>query len=148
INGGSGADGQTLTLADATKAAPTALGEQGGGLGFAGISGIAVGFDTWENSVNPSNNFVGISDGSAGEGVLHWLSTSTAIPALRTATRHVKIETLSGTLNVWVEGTKYLSTAVTLPPKVYVGFTGGTGGSNDIHKAANVSISGEPVVEK
>ncbi len=148
INGGSGADGQALALADATKAAPTALGEQGGGLGFGGISGIAVGFDTWKNSVNPSNNFVGITDGSAGAGLLHWLATSTAIPALRTATRHVKIETLNGTVNVWVEGTKYLSTAVTLPPKVLVGFTGGTGGANDVHKAANVTISGEPAVEK
>ena len=143
INGGSGADGQTLTFADATKAAPTALGEQGGGLGFAGISGIAVAFDTYKNSANPSSNFAGISDGSAGAGLLHWLATSTAIPALRTATRHVKIETLNGTISVWMEGTKYLSTAVTLPEKVFVGFTGGTGGSNDIHKAANVTIAGE-----
>ena len=148
INGGSGADGQTLTLADAGKAAPTALGEQGGGLGFGGISGIAVAFDTYKNSVNPSSNFTGISDGSAGAGLLHWLATSTAIPALRTATRHVKIETLNGTVNVYVEGTKYLSTAVTLPEKVLVGFTGGTGGSNDIHKAANVTISGETVKEE
>ncbi len=148
IGSGSGADGQTLTFADATKAAPTALGEQGGGLGFAGISGIAVAFDTYKNSVNPSSNFAGITDGSAGAGLLHWLATSTAIPALRTATRHVKIETLNGTVNVSVEGTKYLSTAVTLPEKVYVGFTGGTGGSNDIHKAANVTISGETAAEK
>ena len=148
INGGSGADGQTLTFADAGKAAPTALGEQGGGLGFGGISGIAVAFDTYKNSVNPSSNFTGIADGSAGAGLLHWLATSTAIPALRTATRHIKIETLEGTVNVFVEGTKYLSTAVTLPSKVYVGFTGGTGGLNDIHKAANVTISGEAAVEK
>ncbi len=149
INGGSGADGQTLTFADASKSSPTALGEQGGGLGFAGIPGIAVGFDTYKNTVNPSSNFAGISDGAGTTaGTLHWLSTATTIPALRTATRHIKVETLNGTVNVWVEGTKYLSTAVTLPEKVYVGFTGGTGGSNDIHKAANVTISGEPVVEK
>ena len=149
INGGSGADGQTLTFADATKASPSALGEQGGGLGFAGISGVAVGFDTYKNSANPSNNFAGISNGAGTTaGTLNWLATSTTIPALRTATRHVKVETLNGTVSVWVEGTKYLSTAVTLPAKVLVGFTGGTGGSNDIHKAANVTISGEPVAEK
>ncbi len=149
INGGSGADGQTVTFADASKAAPTALGEQGGGLGFAGISGIAVGFDTYKNSANPSSNFVGISNGAGtSAGTLNWLATSTTIPALRTATRHIKVETLNGTVNVFVEGTRYLSTAVTLPAKVLVGFTGGTGGSNDIHKAANVAISGEPVVEK
>jgi hypothetical protein len=149
INGGSGADGQTLTFADATKASPTALGEQGGGLGFAGISGVAVGFDTYKNAANPSSNFAGISNGAGtSAGTLNWLATSTTIPALRTATRHVKVETLNGTVSVWVEGTKYLSTAVTLPAKVLVGFTGGTGGSNDIHKAANVTISGEPVAEK
>jgi Bacterial lectin/PQQ-like domain/Abnormal spindle-like microcephaly-assoc'd, ASPM-SPD-2-Hydin len=144
IGSGSGADGQTLTFADASKAAPTALGERGGGLGFAGISGIAVGFDTYKNAVNPSNNFVGISDGAgSAAGTLHWLATSTAIPALRTATRHVKVEALNGTLTVWVEGTQALSTSVTLPPEVYLGFTGGTGGLTDVHQAANVKITGE-----
>ena len=118
-SGSGGADGQTLTFADATKAGPTALGEDGGGLGFAGISGIAVAFDTFQNSVNPSNNFVGISDGAGTTaGTLHWLSTSTAIPALRTGTHKVKVETLNGTITVWVDGSQALSTAVTLPPKV------------------------------
>ena len=144
IGSGTGADGQTLTFADASKAAPTALGEEGGGLGFAGISGIAVAFDTYKNSVNPSNNFVGITDGlGSGAGLLHWLATSTSIPALRTATRHVKVETLNGTLTVWVEGTKALSAAVTMPPQVLLGFTGGTGYFNDLHKAANVTVAGD-----
>ena len=142
IGSGTGADGQTLTFADASKAAPSALGEEGGGLGFAGISGIAVAFDTYKNSVNPSNNFVGVSDGRGTEaGTLHWLATSTSIPALRTATRHVKVEVLEGTVTVWVEGTKYLSTAVAMPAKVLLGFTGGTGGATDVHKAANVTVA-------
>ena len=143
-SGSGGADGQTLTFADATKAGPTALGEDGGGLGFAGISGIAVAFDTFKNSVNPSNNFVGISDGAGTTaGTLHWLSTSTAIPALRTGTHKVKVETLNGTVTVWIDGTQALSTAVTLPPKVLLGFTGGTGYYDDIHKVAAVSVTGE-----
>ena len=143
IGSGTGADGQTLTFADASKAAPTALGEKGGGLGFAGISGIAVAFDTWKNSANPSNNFVGISDGSAGAGLLHWLSTATSIPGLRTATRHIKIETLNGTITVWIDGAQALTGTFALPPKVLLGFTGGTGGSNDLHKAANVTVTGD-----
>jgi len=143
IGSGTGADGQTLAFADASKAAPTALGEEGGGLGFAGISGIAVAFDTYKNSANPSNNFVGISDGTGSTaGTLHWLATSSSIPALRTAVRHIKVEVLEGTITVWVEGTKYLTTTVTMPPKVLVGFTGGTGGLTDLHKAANVAIAG------
>src|SRR6185312_3555963 len=142
IGSGTGADGQTLAFADASKAAPTALGEAGGGLGFAGVSGIAVAFDTYQNAANPSNNFVGVSDGPGTEaGLLHWLATSTSIPALRTATRHVKVEVLEGTIAVWVEGTKYLTSTVTMPPKVLVGFTGGTGGLNDAHQVANVTGS-------
>src|SRR5262249_47029051 len=63
IDGGNGADGLTLTLADASSTAPTALGAAGGGLGFSGIQGIAIAFDTFQNGVNPSDNFVGIADG-------------------------------------------------------------------------------------
>ncbi len=144
ISGGTGADGQTVTFADASKATGTALGEKGGGLGFSGIPGIAVAFDTYKNSANPSNNFVGISDGPASKAdLLHWIATSSTIPALRTATRHIKVETLNGTITVWVDGAKALSAAVTLPPKVLVGFTGATGGSTDVHQAANVSVTGE-----
>ena len=146
IGGGNvGADGQTLTFADASKATPASLGVSGGGLGFSGIPGIAVAFDTYKNSANPSNNFVGITNGpGSASDLLHWLSTSTSIPALRTATRHVKIEALNGTITVWVEGTQVLSTAVTLPPEVLIGFTGGSGYYTDLHKVANVLISGEP----
>ncbi|MEA2215198.1 MAG: hypothetical protein QOK19_759 [Solirubrobacteraceae bacterium] len=144
IGTGTGADGQTLTFADAAKAAPTSLGEDGGGLGFAGIPGIAVAFDTYKNSVNPSNNFVGVSDGlGSGAGLLHWLATSTTIPALRTATRHVKVEALNGTLTVWVDGAKALTAAVALPSQVFLGFTGGAGYFNDLHKAANVTVAGD-----
>jgi iron transport multicopper oxidase len=146
IGGGSGADGQTVTFADASKVtAASALGEKGGGLGFSGIPGTAVAFDTFQNSVNPSNNFVGITNGPASKpDLLHWLATSSAIPGLRTATRHIKIEVLNGVVTVWVDGAKALSLAVTLPPKVLVGFTGGTGGVDDAHQAANVSVTGEP----
>lgn len=144
IGSGTGADGQTLLFADASKATPASLGEDGGGLGFAGIPGIAVAFDTYKNAANPSNNFVGVSDGlGAGPGLLHWLATSSSIPGLRTATRHVKVEALSGTLTVWVEGTKTLSVAAALPAKVLLGFTGGSGYYTDVHKAANVTIGGD-----
>ncbi len=144
IGSGTGADGQTLTLADASRAAPSAIGEDGGGLGFDGISGIAIAFDTYKNAANPSNNFVGISDGAgSGAGLLHWLATSTSIPALRNAVRRIKVETLNGTVTVWIEGTKVLSANVTLPASVLLGFTGGTGYFNDLHKVAGVKIGGD-----
>ena len=51
----------TFTLADASVTKPTALGNNGGGEGFSGITGIAVSLDTWQNTTDPSSNFVGIA---------------------------------------------------------------------------------------
>ena len=61
IGPGAGADGMTFTLADASVTAPTALGANGGGEGFSGITGVAVSLDTWQNGADPSSNFVGIA---------------------------------------------------------------------------------------
>ena len=142
INSGSGADGQTLAFADASKATPASLGEQGGGLGFSGIPGVAVAFDTYQNAVNPSNNFVGITNGTgAAPDQLNWLYTTSSIPNLRSATRHIKVEVLGEAITVWIEGTRALSGTVALPPQVYLGFTGGTGGLTDVHEVSNVVVS-------
>ena len=144
INSGTGADGQTLAFADASKATSAALGVKGGGLGFSGIPGIAVAFDTYKGTGAPSNNFVGISDGAgAAANTLHWLSTAALASSLRSATRHVKVEVLSGAITVWIEGVKVLTGTATLPPNVYLGFTGGTGGLTDVHQVANVAVTGE-----
>ena len=52
----------TFTLADASVTKPTALGVNGGGEGFAGITGDRVSLDTWQNTADPSSNFVGHRD--------------------------------------------------------------------------------------
>src|SRR5205814_10714099 len=116
IGGGSGADGLTLVLADPARGAtPSSLGEPGGGLGFGGIAGLAVAFDTYKNSVNPSNNFVGVSDGKGSSaGLLHWLGTAPVSMPLRNTTHRVKITTSSGAITVWIDGTKIGSVPVTL----------------------------------
>ena len=78
IGGGSGADGLALVFGDASRgAAPTSVGQGGGGLGFSGIPGVAVALDTFKNAVNPSSNFAGVSDGpvSTAADLLHWLAT-------------------------------------------------------------------------
>lgn len=146
INGGgtSGADGQTLVLADAAAARPTALGPSGGALGYSGIPGIAVAFDTYRGTVDPSANFVGIANGTNGAAdQLAWLATSSAIPNLRTATRHVVVDLDAGVLSVSIDGTQYLSQAVSLAPNVLLGFTGATGWVLDNHQVSNVVISGD-----
>jgi hypothetical protein len=146
IGGGgtSGADGQTLVLADAAVARPTALGASGGALGYSGIPGIAVAFDTYRGAVDPSANFVGIANGTNGAvDRLFWLATSSAIPNLRTAVRHVVVDVDAGVIRVSIDGTQYLSQAVTLPPNVLLGFTGATGWVLDNHQVSNVAISGD-----
>lgn len=144
IGGGSGADGLTLTFADPSRgAAPTSLGAVGGGLGFSGIPGVAVALDTYRNAVNPSANFVGITDGPGTQAdYLHWTATTTTIPELRTATRHVKVQVAAGTMTVSIGGSVVLSTAVSLPPTAYLGFTGATGGSTDRHAISHLFVGG------
>ena len=142
IGSGSGADGLTFTLADARVSQPTALGVNGGGEGFSGITGIAVSLDTWQNAVNPSSNFVGIAigaiPGAANE--LNYVTTNSSIPSLQNAVHHFVVTTSSTGITVTMDGTQVLSDKASLPPSVLVGFTGGTGGFNDIHQVQNVVI--------
>ena len=144
IDSGSGADGLALTFADPTAGAtPKALGTSGGGLGFSGIPGVAVALDTFQASGNPSDNFVGVSDGglTPGSDILHWLATSTNVPFLRQAPAHVVVTLANGAITVTVNGTDVIVQPVSLPPRVLVGFTGGNGGLADRHAVANVAIT-------
>ena len=144
IGSGSGADGLTFTLADASVTQPTALGDNGGGLGFSGIHGIAVAFDTWKSSVNPSNNFVGIGTYNSTQQQVNYVTTNSSIPALRNTVHHVVVSTNATGIVVTMDGTQVLSYATALPSKVLVGFTGATGGFNDIHQVQNVNITTGP----
>ncbi len=142
IGSGSGADGLTFTLADAGSTAPTALGVAGGGEGYSGITGIAVSLDTYKNSVNPSSNFVGIATGPGSNAdELNYVTTNSSIASLRNTVHHFVVTTSSAGLSVTMDGTPVLNYATALPPSVLVGFTGGTGGSTDIHAVQNVSIT-------
>jgi hypothetical protein len=145
IGSGSGADGMTFTIADASVTKPTALGAAGGGLGFSGIKGIAVALVTFKNSVNPSNNFVGIATGpGSSPDTLHYATTNSSIASLRNAVHHVVVTTFSTGLSVTMDGSQVINYATSLPSSVLVGFTGGTGGQNDVHQVQNVSISDGP----
>jgi hypothetical protein len=141
IGSGSGADGLTFTLADASVTKPTALGDNGGGLGFSGITGVAVAFDTWKSTVNPSNNFVGIGTTNSEQQQVNYVTTNSSIPALRNTVHHVVVTTNTNGISVTMDGNLVLAYNVTLPPKVLIGFTGATGGFNDIHQVQNVNIS-------
>ncbi|MEV6924607.1 choice-of-anchor D domain-containing protein [Dactylosporangium sp. NPDC051485] len=141
IGDGTGADGLSFMLLDATKSGPTSVGQGGGGLGFSGLSGVCVAFVTYPQPGYPSNNFVGISTAGAGRN-LTFAATATAIPNLRAGTHTVQVTAGgSGNLIVSIDGVKALDTTVALPASALVGFSGATGGSNDVHEVSNVNIS-------
>jgi hypothetical protein len=143
IGFGTGAEGLTVMFADAGRGAgPTSLGAGGGGLGFAGIPGLAVALDTFQSPGDPGSNFVGLTDGAGvPPAPLHWLTTSTEIPYLR-ANRHIDASIVGGFLAVRVDGTLVLTRdGVALPSNVQIGFTGATGDLTDHHMVTSVSIS-------
>jgi hypothetical protein len=148
IGGGGGADGLTLAFADAATAHPTAVGTNGSRLGFGGIPGVAVALATYPSATNTSANSIGVVNGVTSAG-LRWKTISTAIPQLRTGTHLVSVKARDGRLSVLVDGLATFNLAVTLPSKVYLGFTGATGGITDVHSVSSVQITtGPPIVPK
>lgn len=139
IGGGSGADGMTFTLID--PASTARIGSDGGGLGYSGITGVAVTIDTFKNggSADPSSNFMSIATSGTGSN-LTYAATSIAVPNLR-STHHYDIGITGGRLIVGVDGLNVFDQAVTLPSTVLPAFTAGNGGASDIHSISNVEIS-------
>lgn len=150
LGGGEGADGMALVLADAAQQAPTALGAEGGGLGFAGVRGVALALDTYFNDGEPSANFVGFARSpAAGQaGGYDWLATKALTAPLRgdlPLLHHVRFYVANpgatpSVLVAEVDGIEVLRTMQTLPSSVYVGFSAGNGGATDLHAVSGVSI--------
>jgi hypothetical protein len=140
IDQGNGADGAAFVLGNpAAGAAPTMVGGSGGALGAAGIPGVAVTFDTFQNTGDPSNNFIGIA--VTGGGLTYSGRTSTAIPTLRNSTQTIDVQVAGGVMTVKVGGVTKLTSTLALPATAYVGFTASTGGLTDRHMVSAVSIS-------
>lgn len=167
--GGSGADGISLFLLDATKGLPSALGAAGGGLSYAGISGgyIGIGIDEWGNFPNPAcggggcsggpgflPNYVAVRGSSTGgnayiggasPGFSLWSNTSPR----SAATQHTYSITMtsSGLVSVSIDGTVRLSNinafsqTGAIPAYLRVGIAGSTGGATNVHEIRSLSIS-------
>jgi hypothetical protein len=149
ISDGSGADGLAFVLARAASAGDLApygdgLINQGWGLGYLGMDGFAVEFDTFKDLGNgdPNDNHVALvrtSDGThlmtgTPSGTLH--STGSHTAHVRVAANHVTVE---------VDGTKTidadLPTSLGWPTDpVYFGFTGASGTFNDRHAVSDFTL--------
>ena len=142
-NGGTGADGLTFMLLDPARTNATSLGAGGVGLGFQGLTGVAVCFVTYAHTGYPSSNFVGVTTGATTtDGSLVFAATSTNVPPLRTGTHTVRVSTAaSGALVIAVDGIVVLQSSVALPPTALIGFSGGTGGRTDVHAVSGIGIT-------
>lgn len=141
IGGGTGADGMTFALLSAAGSTPRSLGTGGGGLGFAGLPGVAVTLDTYRNGSDPSANFLGLSAGSSG-GAPTYVATTTNIPALRTGTHAVSVKVTGTTVTVYVDGAQRLAANVpSLAASVLPAFTASEGSKTDQHVARDITIT-------
>jgi hypothetical protein len=141
IGGGTGADGMTFAMLDASAASPRSIGPAGGALGFYGLPGVAVVLDTYQNGTDPSANFIGIATGGTTTGIATFAATTSNIPDLRTGSHVVGVQVSGGQMAVSLDGVPKLSAAVTLPASVLPAFTGSSGGRYDQHAVSNVSIT-------
>ncbi len=142
MNGGTGADGVAFAMLDPTQTSPTAVGLGGGGLGVANLPGIAVMLQTYPAAGVSSSNYVGVARTTAtGVTMLQWAA---APSDLRTGSHPVEVTVVGGHVKVSVDGKALLDVvppAGSLPPTSMVGFTGATGGKNDVHAVSGVSIT-------
>jgi hypothetical protein len=138
MGGGGGADGMTFSLLNADAYGGFA-GSSGGGLGYSGLSGIAVTMDTYQNPLDPSANFMGIATSGIASDITY-AATNTSVPSLRT-THAYDIAYTGGHLIVKVDSVQVFDQVITVPTKIIPAFTSGTGAVPDIHRVSNIAMT-------
>lgn len=146
IGGGTGADGMSFAILDATKSTPHSLGATGGAVGFGSLTGVAAILDTFQNAGDPSSNFVGIATGNTGANrqSLSYLATAAAPTSLTAGTHTVDVTTTATSMTIILDGGTPLTATATIPRRALLAFTAGTGGQTDIHVVRDISITQQP----
>lgn len=137
LGGGTGGNGLTFMLLDPSATA-SALGENGGGEGFAGLPGEAVSLTTYTNG---KVNEVGIADGQGSKwSTLHEVAATGAVPDLRNAPVTVNVAVGGGAIEVSVDGSPVLRAPASLPPAALIGFSAANGYFTDSHVVTSMRI--------
>jgi hypothetical protein len=139
--GGSGGDGATLALLDASGGRPRHAGHADGSLGLGGLPAVGVALQTTSTAAESGANTVGVVTSAAGVWGLHWSAASSEVPPLRSGPVDVTVTVDGSVLTVWVDGFVTLHAEVHLPRTVYVGFTAATGGRTDRHLVSAVQLA-------
>jgi hypothetical protein len=137
ITGGTGGDGLTLSLLDASSVISSAVGNHGNGVGATGLAGIYVILNTYTGNKVASSVSIGTNPASGTAPKL--LYTTTSVPSLL-GTHQVTVAVYHGVLTVAVDGTQVLQGAVTLPSSVLPAFTAGTGATTDAQTVSGVTM--------
>ena len=87
---------------------------------------------------------MGIATSNSTQQSLNYVTTNSSVPALRNTIHHVVVTTDANGISVTMDGNQVLAYDITLPSQVLVGFTGATGGFNDIQQVQNVNITTGP----
>jgi hypothetical protein len=144
VSGGTGADGISVTALDVDSMV-SFVGDVGGGLGYAGLPGWAVEFDTYYNAhdhVDPtSEDHISIHiDGDAEDERL-WVN----VPDLEDGLWHeATVEVTGSHMRVVLDGVTYVDHDIDglYAFDAYVGFTGATGGFTNYHLIDALEVEG------
>ncbi|MBI1930669.1 hypothetical protein HYR99_41285 [Candidatus Poribacteria bacterium] len=152
--GGAGEDnngeGLTFAVLDAAVSGPASLGGNGSGLGYEGLSGLAIEFDTWNSGQidQESENHVGVDINGS---VASIFINSSYIPELENSPDvfNVIISFQNGNIKVFLRNrqisypwTKVVDFTIPgfVPYRGYFGFTAATGGATNVHEIDNFSL--------
>ena len=124
LGSGSGSDGLTFTLADASVTKATALGNNGGGEGVLGHHRARVLPRHLAEHERPVEQLRRHRHDQYAAAVAELRRHQHRRPGLRNAWHHVVVTTTSTGHHRDMDGTQVLSYATSLPPYVLVGFTG------------------------
>jgi hypothetical protein len=131
--GGTGADGLTFFMIDGSQT-PSSPGGLGGAMGYGGISGayFATAFYEYDNKVVIWYHSSWINSVSG-----------TIATGNRAGAKHVHITFYQNIVSVWLAGEKvidHFSWNGTLPETLKFGFSGATGGLNNLHEVRDAVI--------
>ncbi len=137
-----GSGGMTIALLNATTSGSTSAGRDGGQFGFGGLSGVAVVLGAHRYTGDPSGNFVGVGEGSAGK-QLHLVASTSDIPAWSAGPQRVLVAVRGRRVLVSVAGKRVLSVLLAkgvIPARVLVGFTGATGYATGARQTVTAAV--------
>ncbi|WP_370085300.1 beta strand repeat-containing protein [Streptacidiphilus sp. MAP12-16] len=144
-SGGTGGDGMSFALVDSTKGTATGVGVNGGGMGFSGLTGLGVVLSSSWSGQTGMGNFVGIAQGpGTGKDNVSYLAYAKIPTSLETGTHPVAVTVAGGHIKVSVDGAQlldYVPATGVIPTNAYVGFTGATGASTDIHAVSGITVT-------